>query len=267
MKYLYSALSSVILAYIIIVLFTYFYQRKLLYHPSENNYIGDEIKFKYKEVFIEVDKDIKLKSWFLEKDTKKNKTILYFHGNAGDLTNRVHKLNELSKLNINILLISWRGFSGNPGKPTEKNLYNDARKSVEWLNKTGIENKNIILYGESLGTGVATELGQDNSFSGIVLESPFTSVADAAKIYYPYLPVDLLIKDRYDSLKKIKNINTPILVMHGKKDDVVPFTMGMELFEKANKPKFSYFPENDNHMMEFNDQMMNSLKKFLGFNT
>jgi len=131
----------------------------------------------------------------------------------------------------------------------------------------GIENKNIILYGESLGTGGAIELGQDNSFSGIVLESPFTSVADAAKIYYPYLPIDLLIKDRYDSLKKIKNINTPILVMHGKKDDVVPFTMGMELFEKANKPKFSYFPENDNHMMEFNDQMMNSLKKFLGFNT
>ena len=142
MKYLYLALSSIILAYIIVVLFTYLYQRKLLYHPSENNYTGDEIQFEYKEVFIEVDKDIKLKSWFLEKDLKKNKTILYFHGNAGDLTNRVHKLNELNKLNVNILIISWRGFSGNPGKPTEKNLYNDARKSVEWLNNTGIENKN-----------------------------------------------------------------------------------------------------------------------------
>ena len=115
MKYLYLALSSIILAYIIIVLFTYLYQRKLLYHPSENNYTGDEIQFEYKEVFIEVDKDIKLKSWFLEKDLKKDKTILYFHGNAGDLTNRVHKLNELNKLNVNILIISWRGFSGNPG--------------------------------------------------------------------------------------------------------------------------------------------------------
>ena len=87
MKYLYLALSSITLAYIIIVLFTYLYQRKLLYHPSENNYAGDEIQFEYKEVFIEVDKDIKLKSWFLEKDLKKYKTILYFHGNAGDLTN------------------------------------------------------------------------------------------------------------------------------------------------------------------------------------
>jgi len=106
MKYLYLALSSIILAYIIVILFTYLYQRKLLYHPSENNYTGDEIQFDYKEVFIEVNKGIKLKSWFLEKDLKKDKTILYFHGNAGDLTNRVHKLNELNKLDVNILIIS-----------------------------------------------------------------------------------------------------------------------------------------------------------------
>ena len=267
MKYLYLALSSIILAYIIIVLFTYLYQRKLLYHPSENNYTGDEIQFEYKEVFIEVDKDIKLKSWFLKKNVKKDKTILYFHGNAGDLTNRVHKLNELNKLNVNILIISWRGFSGNPGKPTEKNLYNDAKKSVEWLNEAGVKNKNIILYGESLGTGVATELGQDNSFAGIVLESPFTSIADAAKIYYPYLPVNLLLKDRYDSIKKIKNIKIPILIMHGKKDNIVPFFMGEKLYQMANEPKYKYFSEEDDHMMEFNDDLLNAVKVILNFNS
>ena len=267
MKYLYLALSSIILAYIIIVLFTYLYQRKLLYHPSENNYTGDEIQFDYKEVFIEVDKDVKLKSWFLEKDLKKNKTILYFHGNAGDLTNRVHKLNELNKLDVNILIISWRGFSGNPGKPTEKNLYNDARKSVEWLNKTGVTNKNIILYGESLGTGVATELGQNNSFAGIVLESPFTSIADAAKIYYPYLPVNLLLKDRYDTIKKIKNIKIPVLIMHGKKDNIVPFFMGEKLYQMANEPKYKYFSDEDDHMMEFNDDLLNAVKVILNINS
>jgi len=267
MKYLYLALSSIILAYIIIVLFTYLYQRKLLYHPSENNYTGDEIQFDYKEVFIEVDKGVKLKSWFLEKDLKKNKTILYFHGNAGDLTNRVHKLNELNKLDVNILIISWRGFSGNPGKTTEKNLYNDARKSVEWLNETGVTNKNIILYGESLGTGVATELGQNNSFSGIVLESPFTSIADAAKIYYPYLPVNLLLKDRYDTIKKIKNIKIPVLIMHGKKDNIVPFFMGEKLYQMANEPKYKYFSEEDDHMMEFNDDLLNAVKVILNINS
>ena len=263
MKYLYLAVSSVVLAYFIIILFVYFYQRNLLYYPSENNYLNDKITFNYEEIFIETDKKIKLKSWFIKKDLNKFKTILIFHGNAGNLFNRVYKLNELNKLDVNILLISWRGFSGNKGKPTEKNLYHDAEEAVKWLNNRGAISKNIILYGESLGTGVATELGTRNAFGGIILESPFTSIANAAKIYYPYLPVNIILKDRYDSIGKIKNITTPILIMHGKKDNIVPQKMGLELYEKANQPKFSYFPENDDHMMEYNDNLLNSIKLFI----
>ena len=263
MKYFYLAVSSVVLAYFIIILFVYFYQRNLLYHPSENNYLNDKITFNYEEIFIETDKKIKLKSWFIKKDLNKFKTILIFHGNAGNLFNRVYKLNELNKLDVNILLISWRGFSGNKGKPTEKNLYHDAEEAVKWLNNQGAISKNIILYGESLGTGVATELGASNAFGGIILESPFTSITNAAKIYYPYLPVNIILKDRYDSIGKIKNITTPILIMHGRKDNIVPQKMGLELYEKANQPKFSYFPENDDHMMEYNDNLLNSIKLFI----
>jgi len=263
MKYFYLAVSSVVLAYFIIILFVYFYQRNLLYHPSENNYLNDKIAFNYEEIFIETDKKIKLKSWFLKKDLNKFKTILIFHGNAGNLFNRVYKLNELNKLDVNILLISWRGFSGNKGKPTEKNLYHDAEEAVKWLNNQGAISKDIILYGESLGTGVATELGTSNAFGGIILESPFTSITNAAKIYYPYLPVNIISKDRYDSIGKIKNITIPILIMHGKKDNIVPQKMGLELYEKANQPKFSYFPENDDHMMEYNDNLLNSIKLFI----
>ena len=263
MKYFYLTVSSVVLAYFIIILFVYFYQRNLLYHPSENNYLNDKITFSYEEIFIETDKNIKLKSWFIKKDLNKFKTILIFHGNAGNLFNRVYKLNELNKLDVNILLISWRGFSGNKGKPTEKNLYHDAEETVKWLNNRGAISKNIILYGESLGTGVATELGASNAFGGIILESPFTSITNAAKIYYPYLPVNIILKDRYDSIGKIKNITIPILIMHGKKDNIVPQKMGLELYEKANQPKFSYFPENDDHMMEYNDNLLNSIKLFI----
>ena len=263
MKYLYLAVSSVVLAYFIIILFVYFYQRNLLYHPSENNYLNDKITFNYEEIFIETGKKIKLKSWFIKKDLNKFKTILIFHGNAGNLFNRVYKLNELNKLDVNILLISWRGFSGNKGKPTEKNLYHDAEEAVKWLNNQGAISKNIILYGESLGTGVATELGTSNAFGGIILESPFTSIANAAKIYYPYLPVSIILKDRYDSIGKIKNINTPIFIMHGKMDNIVPQQMGLELFEKANNPKYSYFPEDDDHMMNYNKQLLNKIKLFI----
>ena len=263
MKYLYLTLSSLIIAYIVLIIFIYFYQRNLLYHPSENNYQNDKIQFKYDEIFINVDEEIQLKSWIIKKDFKKLKTLVIFHGNAGHLSNRIYKLNELYKLDINVLLISWRGFSGNKGSPTENNLYSDAKASINWLNEQGVNNGQIILYGESLGSGVAVELGKENNFNSIILESPFTSIENSAKIYYPYLPVRLLLKDRYDSISKIKMIKTPILIMHGKKDDVVPFSMGKELFEKANNPKQSYFTNEDDHMMEFNSSLLGEIEDFI----
>jgi len=263
MKYIYLTLSSLIIAYIVLIIFIYFYQRNLLYHPSENNYQNDKIQFNYDEIFITVDEEIQLKSWIIKKDFKKFKTLVIFHGNAGHLSNRIYKLNELYKLDINILLISWRGFSGNKGSPTENNLYKDAKAAIKWLNEEGVSNNQIILYGESLGSGVAVEVGKENNFNSIILESPFTSIENSAKIYYPYLPVRLILKDRYDSISKIKMINIPILVMHGEKDDVVPFSMGKELFEKANSPKQSYFTPDDDHMMEFNSSLLKNIKDFI----
>tara|TARA_Y100001970_G_scaffold266851_1_gene356066 strand:- start:227 stop:1027 length:801 start_codon:yes stop_codon:yes gene_type:complete len=263
MKYLYLTLSSVIIAYLVLLIFIYFYQRNLLYLPSENNYQNDKIQFSYEEIFIKVDDKITLKSWLINKDFREFKTLVLFHGNAGDLSNRIYKLNELNKLDINILLISWRGFSGNKGSPTEKNLYEDAEAAIKWLNEKKVENNQIILYGESLGSGVAVEIGKKNNFNGIILESPFTSVENSAKIYYPYLPVKFILKDRYDSINKIDKIRTPILIMHGKKDDIIPFSMGKELFEKANNPKYSYFTLDDVHMMEFNDQLLKNIKNFI----
>ena len=263
MKYIYILITSAIVIYLILLTLIYINQRKLLYLPSENNYLDDPINFTYNEFFIEVDKDVKIKSWLIEKDLKKYKTILFLHGNAGNLFNRSYKLNRLNELNLNVLIISWRSFSGNPGKPNETNLYGDAKKAVKWLNERGVETKNIILYGESLGTGVAVEIGQTNKFNSIILESPYTSMIKAAKIYYPYLPVKFLLKDKYDSEKKIKNIKTPILIMHGKKDNIVPFYMGKKLFETANEPKKFLQIEEDDHMLSFNDNLLLEIKNFI----
>ena len=151
MKYFYLALSSIIFVYLVVLIFIYFYQRNLLYHPAENNYQNDEAKFNYQEIHIEVDSSIKLKSWFLNKDLNSFKTLVIFHGNAGDLSNRIYKLNELNKLDINILLISWRGFSGNAGSPTEKNLYKDADAAMGWITPEAlkdISDKDIPGFGE-----------------------------------------------------------------------------------------------------------------------
>jgi fermentation-respiration switch protein FrsA (DUF1100 family) len=118
------------------------------------------------------------------------------------------------------------------------------------------------LYGESLGTGIATEIAQNKNYAGLILETPFTSMVAAAKNFYPYLPVSILLKDRYENVKKIKNVNIPIMVLHGKKDTIVPFSMGQKIFEIAKEPKYSYFTEYDNHMMEYDEQLITALKRF-----
>ena len=194
---------------------------------------------------------------------QKYKTILFFHGNAGKLNNRIYKLNELSNLDINYLIVAYRGFSGNDGSPSEEGLYEDSVASKNWLNDLGIDDKNIILYGESLGTAIAVDLASKNTFAGIILESPFTSMEKLAKKYYPYLPVTFLLKDKYNSEIKLKNISAPILIMHGKKDKIVPFKMGLEMFNKSKNPKYYYFNDLDDHMMDYNNQLISNINKFI----
>ena len=251
------------LVYFFASLGLYIFQRDLLYHPTENNYDGDKLTVNIQEVKIVTDDNIDLLAWYHNKDINKFKTILFLHGNAGSLENRIHKINHFEDMNINFLLLSWRGFSGNKGKPTEKGLYQDARSAVKWLVKQGVIEENIIIYGESLGTGITTEIAQNKNFAGIILETPFTSMVAAGKSKYPIFPIKLLLKDKYESDKKIKNIKSPVLIMHGKEDQIVPFWMGEKMFQMANEPKYSYFTKFDDHMMEYDENLVLELKKFI----
>ena len=263
MNYIVLILTIFVFFYILILLSTYIFQRNLLYHPSENNYSGDKITVPIEKIKIKTKDNIDLIAWYHQKNLNKYKTILFLHGNAGSLENRIHKINQFKDMNINFLIVAWRGFSGNKGQPTEEGLYEDARSSVRWLKNKGINEKNLIIYGESLGTGVAVEIAQNTNFAGIILESPFTSMIDAGKDKYPFLPVRFLLKDKYESDKKIKNIKSPVLVMHGKVDNIVPFHMGRKIYELANNPKYSYFSEYDDHMMEYNEKLLKVLRDFI----
>ena len=253
----------------LLVIYTFFlvlifiFQRNLMYHPDENNYSGDKLEVDIKKVKIKTYDGIDLLGWFHKKDLKKFKTIVYFHGNAGKLENRIHKLNHFKDMDVNFLIIAWRGFSGNDGKPSEEGLYIDGNSVIKWLKNLGLLEEDIIIYGESLGTGVATEIAQNNNFAGLVLETPFTSMTEAAKNFYPYIPVGILLKDKYENDKKINNINIPVLVMHGEADQIVPFWMGKKIYEIANQPKYSYFTKYDDHMMEYDEKLIDELKIFV----
>ena len=252
-----------ILIYFVITVVVYFFQRKLLYHPFSPQITGKGLIHNFETINFKTSDNFELKGWFHLKNSNK-KTILFLHGNAGNLDNRIDKLNFLGNMDINFLIISWRGYSGNPGNPSETGLYKDALGGIEWLNKKGISNDRIILYGESLGTAIATEVAQNENFAGIILEAPFTSMVDMGQKIYPIFPVKFLLKDKYESKNKIKNIKSPILVLHGRKDKIVPFYMGEKIFEMANSPKFKYFTDLDDHMMNFDEKLVNEIDLFIG---
>ena len=251
-----------ILIYFVITVVVYFFQRKLLYHPFSPQITGKGLIHNFETINFKTSDNFELKGWFHLKNSNK-KTILFLHGNAGNLDNRIDKLNFLGNMDINFLIISWRGYSGNPGNPSETGLYKDALGGIEWLNKKGISNDQIILYGESLGTAITTEVAQNENFAGIILEAPFTSMVDMGQKIYPIFPVKFLLKDKYESKNKIKNIKSPILVLHGRKDKIVPFYMGEKIFEMANNPKFKYFTDLDDHMMSFDDKLIDEIDLFI----
>ena len=251
---------TLVLIYFFVTIFLYFYQDKLLYHPNVNARSSYELDHKVDEILIPSDND--LITWHY-KNKENFKTLVFFHGNAGDLSNRIYKLNELSKLKLNYLIFAYRGFNGSKGKPSEKGLYEDAENILYWLKSNKIFENNIIIYGESLGTAIAVHIAQNKNFSGIILEAPFTSMIELGQKYYPIFPVKFLLKDKYESFKKINKIKSPVLVMHGKKDKIVPFYMGKQIFEILPSPKFSYFNEQDDHMMEYNQDLIDSIKNFI----
>ena len=266
MNFFTTSIVALVSFYILLLIVVFLFQRNLLYHPSVNNYLKDQVAkepTEIEKVIITTKDKLDLIAWFYDKNLEKFKTVLFFHGNAGSLENRTYKLNHFKDLNVNFLIIAWRGFNGNKGKPSETGLYEDAESAIKWLKIKGVNEKNIILYGESLGTGVAVEVAQNKNYAGIILESPFTSMVNIGKKYYPLFPIHLLLRDKFESYKKIKNVSVPLLILHGKKDKIVPFAMGKKMYELANKPKFFYSQEYGDHMVDYDENLLLALKKFI----
>lgn len=232
-------LKQLIAIFCFLVLFVlaliYFFQRHLLYFPSRQT--PQTVAYKaldMKVISLESTDNILLKSWY--KKAKKNKpTVLYLHGNSGHIGYRMPIARQLINAGFGVLLLEYRGYGGNRGSPSEQGFYNDARAGLEFLTKNKVTDDNLVIFGESLGTGVATKMAEEHRACALILQSPFTSITDLARYHYPWL----LFKpwDNYNSLGRIRQINTPLLVIHGQKDLIVPYQNGLTLFNAANKPK------------------------------
>lgn len=258
--FLFRILFILLFIYGIFVLLLFCLQRRLMYEPDISN-TSTHLTHDVDSVIVESN-GISLNGWYFLQD-KNYKTLLFFHGNAGSLDKRIPKLNQLSRFALNYLIVAYRGFHGNDGTPTEKGLYQDAAACKEWLNtEKNIPDCNIILYGESLGCAIALELATQYKFAGVILEAPFTSMSDMIYKRYPFLPPNFSVHDKYDNREKIKQLDSPLLILHGNNDTVVPVSMGKELLETATTPEKKGYFTKDEHTIQIDKQVQQVMKKF-----
>jgi uncharacterized protein len=221
----------------LVVLAAFLGQRRLMYFPDTRHFAPDAVGLQdVTEEILDTPDGARLIVWRAAPQASRP-TLLYFHGNAGGLAARANRLARYQALGIGVTMMSYRGYSGSTGKPSEAANVADARLLYDRLRAEGIATADIVLYGESLGSGVAVQLATTVPVGAVVLDAPYTSTVDVAQRAYPFLPVRQLLLDRYESVRRIDAINAALLVLHGERDTVIPVTMGRALHAAAREPK------------------------------
>ncbi len=215
------------------------FEEKLIFFPDrEIEITPGELGLHFEDGPLTAADGVRLHGWFLPTPGSRF-TVLVCHGNGGNISHRLERVLLMqSKLRTDVFLFDYRGYGRSEGSPDEPGTYLDARAAYKFLvDQRRIASERIILFGESLGAAVAIQLALEVVSRALVLESPFTSIADMARAVYPFAPVKRFLRTRYDSLAKIGNVDAPLLVLHGTRDRTVPFEQGQRLFEAATEPK------------------------------
>lgn len=258
-------ITKILLFYVLFCAIMFLIQRKLQYLPTGKLGSIDNYQLTDFKTYQLITKDnIKITTWFKKPQNNKQKILLFFHGNAGNLGNRASKFKIFSdNSDYGILAISYRGYAASEGKPSEAGLLIDAEAATDFLFKQGYNNKDIILYGESLGTGIAIRHALKINPFALILEAPYSSIANIAKRSYWYLPVDLLLKDRFDSYKYVSQITAPIIIFHGNKDMIVPYAEGKLLYSYITSRKKFITVQDAGHIEFDNYMIINEIEDFL----
>ncbi|MCU0828754.1 MAG: alpha/beta hydrolase [Tabrizicola sp.] len=215
----------------------FFLQRDLQYFPTKRDPSPESLGLSGVErVELATADGETVVLWFVPPD-EGQPVVLYLHGNAGETADRADRLALYQARGFGAAFLSWRGYGGSTGRPTEAGLMADAEAALAFLEGRGYALGQIALVGESLGTGVAVQLAARHPVGALVLEAPYTAAVDVAARAYPWVPVRLLMKDQFRSRAHIGQVRSPLLVLHGERDRVIPFAMGRALFDQAGEPK------------------------------
>jgi fermentation-respiration switch protein FrsA (DUF1100 family) len=233
--------SLISLLFVVIALYLYLNQTNLIHLPDLPSRRLDgtprQVGLSFKSVELSTEDGVKLHGWFIPHEMPRA-TLLFFHGNAGNISHRLESLALFNDLGLAVFIIDYRGYGNSEGRPSEQGIYEDAQAAWRYLTETrGIPEQKILLFGRSLGGAIAAYIAAKKNAMGVVLESTFTSVPDMAAELYPWLPARRLVRYHYNTLERMEAINRPVMVVHSRHDEIIPFNHGRALFEQANEPK------------------------------
>jgi fermentation-respiration switch protein FrsA (DUF1100 family) len=237
MSMLFKIVLTAAIAYAGLVLAAWLGQRRLMYFPDPSRISPAAAGLTgVEEHLLDVPDGTRLVTWQAA-PRPGQPTLLYLHGNAGGLINRAGRFARYQGLGYGLMAMSYRGYSGSTGSPSERANIDDAILAYEALRQRGVAAENIVVYGESLGSGVAVALAAQRKVGVVVLDAPYTSIVDIAAGQYPFLPVRTLLTDRYESNALIGRVKAPVLILHGARDRIIPVEMGRGLYALAKDPK------------------------------
>jgi uncharacterized protein len=237
-------------------------QRRMMYFPSGDVPMPAEVGLPGAEnVTFRTADGLTVGGWFVRASQPGATTVLVFNGNAGNRSYRADIARRLSAEGLAVLLFDYRGYGGNAGSPTEQGLALDAKAARDYvLTRPDVDASRIAYFGESLGSGVAVRLAVEHPPRALILRSPFTSFVDVGRVHYGWLPVGLLLRDRYPSLDRIQQIRSPLIVIAGSNDTIIPVTQSRRLFDAAREPKRLVIIEGADH----NDEVLSAGPQVIG---
>jgi fermentation-respiration switch protein FrsA (DUF1100 family) len=241
----------------------YVLQRRLIYFPDVTHYTPQQAGLAgVAEVRLTAPDGERLVAWH-SPAASGAPTILYFHGNGGGLITRQDRIKALTGAGYGVFMLSYRGYAGSTGSPSEKAIVGDGVLAYDHLKSLGLDAARIVIYGESLGTGVASQVAAQRPAAAVILDAPFVSLVERAKSHYGFFPVDWLLTDRFNSIAFIGRINAPLLVLHGSEDEVIPASSSRALFEAAREPKEYVEFQGGGHSDLFGHGALERIRPFL----
>jgi hypothetical protein len=241
MRWLAAALGWGMAVYLGLALYLYVFQAHFVYFPNLPSRQVDatpaDIGLAFEAVNLDTVDGETLAGWFIPAPAARG-TLLYLHGNGGNIGHRLDPIEVFHRLGLNVLIIDYRGYGASSGKPSEEGTYQDALAAWHWLTQhQHIEPQRIVFFGESLGGSVAAWLAARHAPAGLVMYASFTSVPEMAQALYPIFPASRLARYRYDTRAALGNVNCPVLILHSPEDEIIPFSHAQALLEAAHEPK------------------------------